>query len=280
MSAMMAGAILAGCSDDDDENDGPGDPTGGLELKERKIKEIRYGGADESSETTFSNVETFEYDAEGRVTKTTYRHLFGEWEEVTTFKYSADEFVVDVDGDVYTYELENGRAVRMTNVYDDGYSRDVYEFGYSDGYQTRIAGEYWENDELWYTDEVSYTVKNGCYASGSGSYEDFEVGYEETGTYGGTMTASTVENNMNLDLYNLDNDMSYAYFAGVMGTRQKYLPETVVTTENGSVDSRTEYSYQTDDEGYITEIVTKTIEYTDEGEEYRYTQVYAITYEE
>ena len=210
MSAMMAGAILAGCSDDDDENDGPSDPTGGLELKERKIKEIRYGYADENGTTTFNRTEIFEYDSEGRMTRATNRSLYDTEEYVTTLKYSADEFVVNVDGDVYTYELENGRAVRMTNVYDNGKSSDAYEFGYSDGYLTWMANEYTENGKLLYTEEVNYTVKNGCYASGSGSYEDSEEGYEDAGTYGGTMTASTVENNMNLDLYNLDNDMSYA----------------------------------------------------------------------
>ena len=66
----------------------------------------------------------------------------------------------------------------------------------------------------------------------------------------------------------------------MMGTRQKYLPETVVTTENGSEDSHTEYSYQTDDEGYITEIVVRNTWWSDEGEEYHETYVYSITYEE
>ena len=254
----------------------------------RRISEIRA----KTNENNWEIIYVFEYDGEGRVSEITEIERLGfyPYDEETRgydmLRYPANSLVVyNKNGEVtHTYELENGRAVRMLKEFHNGiHTQTVSEFDYTNGYLTHIADEYREDGEIWYKYEVDYTVENGCYTKGSGSYMERHInGSTETVPAEYKMTASDVENNMTLDLYDFfycfDENFTYGYLGGIFGLRQKYLLKSIENLHDGVLYERCEYSYQVDENGYITKVEEKM--YGGDGGDYGpSTTIWTIIYE-
>ena len=289
MAAMLAGAVLAGCTDDDDKNEVPVDSTEGMTIKPRKIVAMRYGAHEEDGMTYYYNAMRYAYDVSGRVTEISSWDLNPETgekegkEKKTIVEYGANRVTVtEYDGDVTAFELENGCLVRFV---DEGSTfSDVYEFSYSDGYLVGAVNRYREDSSdggyYSYDEKMTNTLKDGNLTSII--YEWTETEGEET--YNGKsetkVKVSNVENNMNLDLYEELFGMEYAYMLGVVGKRLKNLPESIEYFEDGELWERCEYSYETDEEGYVREIEEKSTVYEYCQIPYTRATVTEITYEE
>lgn len=106
-----------------------------------------------------------------------------------------------------------------------------------------------------------------------------------------TFLASEVENNANVDLFYFlfgwvsgYDDFWALGFAGALGERYKYLPESISTYEDDPSLSYVyleTFHYETDADGYVTEIVHRVHEgYNSRENVDTYTETYIIVYED
>ena len=278
LAAAMAVAGFAGCTDDENENNGEGtkEPTENVDTKEKRVMTIRGEYYDEHGKMWDSYTLGFRYDAQGRVDTIITN---GTRKEVLT--YEENRVTGTSEGFVRECTFENGLVVKERCEGIEG--RRTSEYSYADGRLSsmKITGllNQTENDVM--TMEVmtdgsgNWVGVNSTYPVESEDHADAQNIY--------TITMSNVENNLNLDLMGLffggENEISL--LLGFAGERSPKLiaemlsKETLESSEEVYTDLYT-FSYQVDEDGYLREIRG---ELREEGELSDVT-IYKIGYEE
>ena len=194
----MAVAGFAGCSDEENKDNGEGtkEPTENVDTKEKRVMTIRGEYYDEHGKMWDSYTLGFRYDAQGRVDTIITN---GTRKEVLT--YEENRVTGTSDGFVRECTFENGLVAKEQFEGIEG--RRTFEYSYADGRLSsmKITGllNQTENDvttmEVMTDGSGNWVGVNSTYPVESEDHADAQNIY--------TITMSNVENNLNLDLMGL-----------------------------------------------------------------------------
>ena len=276
VAALFLALLFSACTDEAENEDGsaglppveePGDEVDDTPLLEKKIVKILADlGDGDLAEFAFA------YNAEGRLVKISLDDGgFGGSDECR-ITYSGDSLFMDLYSEHRVFaELEDGKAAYCEYIpLSEPSGWWGYDFIYSRGYLSEVLED---GEEYLHMDVVG-----GNLASMSG---DGEM----------TFLASEVENNANVDLFYFlfgwvsgYDDFWELGFAGALGERYKYLPESISTYEDDPSLSYVyleTFHYETDADGDVTEIIHRAHEGYNSGETVNsYTETYTIVYSE
>lgn len=238
LAAMMAVALsfnFVACSDDNEPNGGNGGGSGSGDATKRLIKvetETKHNGR---------NVFTLAYNNEGRVSEASLTFYLESGTFSTNYEFTYDANEVNVattfndEMDINTYILNDSGYI------ESGINREYasdrnYTFTYTNDYLTSYT---YEGNP--YGPEVHELTGDGAIVP-----DDWEV-----------VEYSDIPNKSGLFFYSNstevfdDFEFYELYYAGLLGKAPTYLPKRSEHYE-GSLDSAHNYSYEVDDEGYVT----------------------------
>lgn len=277
VAALFLALLFSACTDEAENEDGsaglppveePGDEVDDTPLLEKKIVKILADlGDGDLAEFAFA------YNAEGRLVKISLDDGGYGGSDECRITYSGDSLFMDLYSEHRVFaELEDGKAAYCEYIpLSEPSGWWGYDFIYSRGYLSEVLED---GEEYLHMDVVG----GGNLASMSG---DGEM----------TFLASEVENNANVDLFYFlfgwvsgYDDFWELGFAGALGERYKYLPESISTYEDDPSLSYVyleTFHYETDADGYVTEIVHRVHEgYNSRENVDTYTETYIIVYED
>ena len=277
VAALFLALLFSACTDEAENEDGsaglppveePGDEVDDTPLLEKKIVKILADlGDGDLAEFAFA------YNAEGRLVKISLDDGGYGGSDECRITYSGDSLFMDLYSEYRVFaELENGKAAYCEYIpLSEPSGWWGYDFIYSRGYLSEVLED---GEEYLHMDVVG----GGNLASMSG---DGEM----------TFLASEVENNANVDLFYFlfgwvsgYDDFWELGFAGALGERYKYLPESISTYEDDPSLSYVyleTFHYETDADGDVTEIIHRAHEGYNSGETVNsYTETYTIVYSE
>ena len=276
VAALFLALLFSACTDEAENEDGsaglppveePGDEVDDTPLLEKKIVKILADlGDGDLAEFAFA------YNAEGRLVKISLDDGGYGGSDECRITYSGDSLFMDLYSEHRVFaELEDGKAAYCEYIpLSEPSGWWGYDFIYSRGYLSEVLED---GEEYLHMDVVG-----GNLASMSG---DGEM----------TFLASEVENNANVDLFYFlfgwvsgYDDFWELGFAGALGERYKYLPESISTYEDDPSLSYVyleTFHYETDADGDVTEIIHRAHEGYNSGETVNsYTETYTIVYSE
>ena len=275
MGALACASMFAACSDDDEGGDDgvPDDGGGNVAVLERRMAKIVT-----SDRNGVTDTETFIYGAGGELAQIV---TVGDNSQIIDITHTDDRIVMSYSENsnqpvfyTHTLSLSDGRATGATGDYASAMEEDmVIRYAYEGGYLCR---DEWESGEGEAQSGDTLYLES---ADGNLTRIRWEGGSETT------VESGTVANNANIDLlaYVVLYDFLDAepFYFGVGGERFKNMPTKITDrdwdeeAEAMVVTYEAEYSYEVDDEGYVTRITCT----EDEGG-WPYTYWYDITYEE
>ena len=276
VAALFLALLFSACTDEAENENGsaglppveePGDEVDDTPLLEKKIVKILADlGDGDLAEFAFA------YNAEGRLVKISLDDGGYGGSDECRITYSGDSLFMDLYSEHRVFaELEDGKAAYCEYIpLSEPSGWWGYDFIYSRGYLSEVLED---GEEYLHMDVVG-----GNLASMSG---DGEM----------TFLASEVENNANVDLFYFlfgwvsgYDDFWELGFAGALGERYKYLPESISTYEDDPSLSYVyleTFHYETDADGDVTEIIHRAHEGYNSGETVNsYTETYTIVYSE
>ncbi len=269
LSIALAFAAFTACDDDDDDvTDGNGNVEN-VDILPKKITRITY-----HDEQDYCHYRDISYNDDGAII--IYSKDNSEYSH--TFEYSQDKIIETItdydDEEICEYSLNNGRAtgyIWKWKEYDGSWNSSTRTFLYSGNWLTEIRhdnGNYYtyrhDNENLIETKYVSKSDDD------NEMYTTYQCVYQFDGQ----------PNNLNIDLFYLF-ERDVFFLLNIVGQRSKYLPSYYQEEETGG-DGRwivkTNVTYETDADGYITKIKESGIRGY-EGDTWNFESTYTLTYE-
>lgn len=257
--AVLIMASVTACSDGDDDDDNPN--TGNQ--SEKLIKKIT---------EDYGSYYQLAYSGK-KLSSFKYYDWEGDLETNITFSYSGNTATMSERYDEYEYKVNfklNDKGY-ITSISDAGGYIDGSCTYNSDGYITKLTSS--EDDGDYYSSNTTvFTYANGNRTKAVETSIDEEDEYTETRIY----TYNEYENKSMLNFVGYDEFDYFLYTTtGFLGKAPKNLVSKVeITTDNYWEEDRTYYyTYELDEEGYVTKIHEREV-----SSGWDYTETYVIAY--
>lgn len=245
--AAVAGlAIFASCKKDDDKDSSTNNQT----TNAGRIVKVETIYTDEAN--PYNSEVSYEYDAQGRVVKTTNISGKGTPDEVSaevTYTYSDNQVVLNTNNGISTtFYLENGLVHRRVIRYNGNSSQLDYEYD-ADKHMTKEI--YPEGDTMFYEWQNGNLVRSYCH-----KHSALEVGAYD-------ITTNYTFSNHSSDLFPYTvcgTGVSALAVSGFYGAQPKNLPATdqYVIYDEVEVTGYDNYTYTLDEKGRVKSIAVET----------------------